>query len=258
MITDSHLHFDSFYSNGNLNKIIENAKNANVSKMISVGGSPNANELSIRLASQNKNLIYASAGYDRDIVNIAYNLDDLKKQIMKPLVKAVGETGLDYYYSEENKLLQQELFNSNLSLATEFNKPVIVHSRAATLDTITILKDYPLRTSGFLGVLHCFTLDLRAARELLDIGMMISFSGIITFKNADSLRSIVNYIPNDALLVETDAPYLSPEPKRGTENEPSFIVYTLKRLSELKKISYEEVAFLTSENARRLFNLDKD
>ena len=109
-----------------------------------------------------------------------------------------------------------------------------------------------------MGVLHCFTLDLRAARELLDIGMMISFSGIITFKNADSLRSIVKYIPNDALLVETDAPYLSPEPKRGTENEPSFIVYTLKRLSELKKISYEEVAFLTSENARRLFNLDKD
>ena len=258
MITDSHLHFDSFYSNGNLDKIIENAKKSHVSKMISVGGTPDANELSIKLATENKNLIYASAGYDRDVVKITYDVDNLKKQVMNPLVKAVGETGLDYYHSEDNKLLQQELFNINLSLATEFNKPVIVHSRAATLDTITILKDYPLRTSGFLGVLHCFTLDLKAARELLDIGMMISFSGILTFKNADSLRRIVKYIPDDALLVETDAPYLAPEPKRGKENEPSLIAYTIKKLSELKKISFEEIASLTSKNAKRLFNLDED
>ena len=256
MITDSHLHFDRFFLNGNIQKILEKAKIANVTKMISVGGSLDSNSLSIKLAKENKGLIYASAGYDRDLANDSYNASDLKKQVMDPTVKAVGETGLDYFHSQENKLLQQKLFNLNLELAAESNKPVIVHSRAATEDTITILKNYSLRTSGYIGVLHCFTLELEAARKLLDIGMMISFSGILTFKNAEEIRKIVEFIPNDSLLVETDAPYLAPEPERGKENEPALIVHTIKKLAELKRVSYNEVSDLTSVNAKRLFNLD--
>ena len=166
-----------------------------------------------------------------------------------PLVRAVGETGLDYFHQQDNKKSQQALFGLNLDLAVRYEKPVIVHSRAAEEDTLAMLADYADQRCEYPGVLHCFTLDQVCARRLLDLGFMISFSGIITFSNADNLREVVKYIPDDRLLVETDAPYLAPIPERGKENEPAFIRHTGAKLAALRDSSVEALAHLSMQNA---------
>ena len=186
---------------------------------------------------------------------VNYNEFNLKQQIESDYVVGVGETGLDYYHSNENRKQQIELFSLNLNLASQFNKPVIVHSRNAFKDTIHELKKFSVNQNKYLGVLHCFTLDLKAAKKLIDIGMMISFSGIVTFSNAYDLRSIVSYIPNEFLLIETDAPYLSPVPNRGKQNEPAFIIHTARQIAELRGCSVEDIACITSSNAKKLFSI---
>ncbi len=255
MFIDSHIHLDKFVDDGILDKIIKNAEQNNVQKMISIGGSDDANLLSINLSQKYPNIIYASAGYDRDICEFEYCENNLKNQISSEYVVGVGETGLDYFHSDKNKNQQIELFSLNLELAYQFNKPVIVHSRNAFSDTLNLLKKYSSKVNRFLGVLHCFTLNLEAAKKLIDLGMMISFSGIVTFKNASDLRRIVSFIPDEYLLIETDAPYLSPEPMRGKQNEPAFITHTARQIAELRGCSLEDIAKITSYNAKRLFSI---
>ena len=174
-----------------------------------------------------------------------------------PLVRAVGETGLDYFHQQDNKKSQQALFGLNLELAVRYEKPVIVHSRAADEDTLAMLADYAVRRQEYPGVLHCFTLDQACARRLLDLGFMISFSGIITFANADALREVVKYIPDDRLLVETDSPYLAPIPERGKENEPAFVRHTGAKLAALRDCSVEALAQMSMQNAWELFGCGK-
>lgn len=255
MYFDSHLHFDHFFSQNKLDKIIHNAKLANVEKMIAVGGSCDSNALSIKLAQNYSNLIYASSGYDRELADKEYSIDKLKEQVSNPLVRAVGETGLDYFHTKDNKISQQKLFSLNLDLAVKFNKPVIVHSRAADQDTIDMLREFSFKKTTYPGVLHCFTLNKDCAKKLLDLGMMISFSGIITFANAEDLRDVVSYIPDDRLLIETDAPYLAPIPNRGKENEPAFIKHTAERIAQLRNCDLTKLAECTFLNASRLFGV---
>jgi TatD DNase family protein len=258
MFIDSHVHFDRFVKDGSFEELMRSAREANVHEMVAIGGNPEANALSLKLAEDHPGRIFGCAGYDRDEAAGSYDLAELRGYIEDPLVKAVGETGLDYYYTAETAPEQKTLFAENLALAAEFRKPVVVHTRDADEDTVALLTDYARDwpdDPGRLGVLHCFTRDTAFARQVLDLGLMISFSGIVTFANADALREVVQYVPDDRLLIETDSPYLAPVPMRGKRNEPAFVVHVAKQLAELKGCSIDWMAKLTATNARTLFAL---
>jgi TatD DNase family protein len=258
MFIDTHVHFDRFVKDGSFAEILEHAKEAQVHEMVAIGGSAEANALSLKLAAEYPGRIFGCAGYDRDLATEGYDLSALREQVADPLVKAVGETGLDYYYTAETAAEQKKLFNENLALAVEFERPVVVHSRDADEDTIALLKDYANAWKGAperCGVLHCFTRDTAFARKVLDLGLMVSFSGIVTFLNAGPLREVATYVPDDRLLIETDSPYLAPVPMRGNRCEPAFVVHTANRLAELRSCSVDFMANLTATNARTLFSL---
>ncbi len=258
MFIDTHVHFDRFVRDGSFPELMKHAKEAGVLEMMAIGGSPEANALSLKLAEEHPGCIFGCAGYDRDEAEKEYDLAALREKAADPLCKAVGETGLDYYYTAETADEQKKLFAQNLAMASEVRKPVVVHTRDADEDTLALLRDYASAWqggAGRLGVLHCFTRDTKFARQVLDLGLMISFSGIVSFANADALREVVQYVPDDRLLIETDSPYLAPVPMRGKRNEPAFVVHVAKQLAELKACSLESIANLTADNARRLFAL---
>lgn len=258
MFIDTHVHFDRFIKDGTFDQLLTDAKKANVQEMVAIGGTAEANALSFRLAEEHPGTIFGCAGYDRDEAMKSPDFSVLRELVANPLVKAVGETGLDYYYTAETATEQKKLFSENLMLALEFKKPVVVHSRDSDEDTLAMLADYAKAWKGDvsrLGVLHCFTRDKTFARQVLDLGLMISFSGIVTFANADSLREVAKYVPDDRILIETDSPYLAPVPMRGNRCEPSYVVHTAKQLAELRVCSLESIANLTALNARTLFAL---
>ncbi len=258
MFIDSHVHFDRFEKDGTLEQALANAKEARVHELIAVGGTAEANERSARLAGEFPGRIFGCAGYDRDEAEHAPDFAALRQLLADPLVKAVGETGLDYYYTAETAAEQKKLFSENLALAVEFEKPVIIHSRDADEDTLALLRDFSNAWKGGelrRGVLHCFTRDEKFAKAVLDLGLMISFSGIVTFNNAGPLREVVPYVPDDRLLIETDSPYLAPVPMRGNRCEPAYVVHTAEKLAELKGCSLDSVAEITAQNARTLFAL---
>ncbi len=258
MFIDTHVHFDRFVKEGTFSELMERAHEAEVLEMVAIGGASESNALSLKLATDHPGQIFGCAGYDRDLATDPCDLAALRTFVADPLVKAVGETGLDYYYTAETAVEQKKLFAENLALAVEFEKPVVVHSRDADEDTLAVLRDFSKDWKGDpsrLGVLHCFTRDTAFARRVLDLGLMISFSGIVTFANADPLREVVEYVPDDRLLIETDSPYLAPVPMRGNRNEPAFVVHVANQLAKLKDHSVESMANLTAKNARHLFAL---
>lgn len=167
-------------------------------------------------------------------------------------VVAVGETGLDYYYGKDSKQEQQQSFRMHMRVANALKKPVIVHTRDAQQDTLDILTQEQVTECG--GVLHCFTESWEMAKQALDLGMSISFSGIVTFRNAEALREVARQVPDDRLLIETDAPYLAPVPHRGKQNHPGWVVHVAECLAEVRQTSLESIAELSSHNYQRLFN----
>jgi len=175
----------------------------------------------------------------------------LLEQARHPKVVGIGETGLDYYYSAQDKEAQQESFIVHLEVAARLRKPVVVHCRDAGEDALNLIRQYG--SAEHAGVFHCFTESWEGARQALDLGFYISFSGIVTFKNADKLREIVPKIPENRLLVETDSPYLSPVPWRGKPNQPGNVVEVAQCLADLRGISCQQLAELTSMNFARLF-----
>lgn len=184
----------------------------------------------------------------------AYAVDDLRRMAAEDGVVAMGETGLDYYYTPETKARQQESFRDHIRIGRELNKPVIVHTRDARADTLSILREEKVTDCG--GVLHCFTEDRETAGQLLDLGFYISFSGIVTFRNAEQLRDAARYVPLDRLLVETDSPYLAPVPHRGKENQPAYVRDVAEYMAVLKGVSVDELAQQTTENFAKLFHIE--
>ncbi|VYU62593.1 metal-dependent hydrolase [Metakosakonia massiliensis] len=181
-------------------------------------------------------------------------VEDLRRLAAEEGVVAMGETGLDYFYTPETKARQQASFREHIRIGRELNKPVIVHTRDARADTLAILREEKVTDCG--GVLHCFTEDRETAGQLLDMGFYISFSGIVTFRNAEQLRDAARYIPLDRLLVETDSPYLAPVPHRGKENQPAFTRDVADYMAVLKGVSVEELAQQTTQNFATLFHID--
>jgi TatD DNase family protein len=258
MFFDTHVHFDDFVKDGTLESVLERADIANAFNMIAVGGSAEANELAQRLAGAFPKRIYAAAGYDRHMAGSICDITALRELAANDVTVAIGETGLDYFYEPEKAKEQQRLFFQCLEISIHSRKPVIVHTRDADDDTLSILTDFSKHWKGdpaCLGVIHCFTRDQKMAKALLDLGFYISFSGIVTFANADPLREVAIFIPDDRLLIETDAPYLAPVPHRGERCEPAFVVDTVKRLAELRGVAVESLAKTTMENAIQLFGL---
>jgi TatD DNase family protein len=175
----------------------------------------------------------------------------LVEKAQHPKVVAIGETGLDYY-RDHNKALQMQRFAVHITAAKQVNKPLIIHTRQAREDTIALLKSEQAGN----GVFHCFTEDYDMAKQGLDLGFYISFSGILTFKNAEMLKDVAKKLPLDRILVETDAPYLTPVPYRGKANQPGYTRYVAEYLAELKGLSLEAVATATTENFKQLFKVD--
>lgn len=250
MLVDSHCHLDKLEKHSNLTSLVEKAKEQGVSHMLSVCVTLKEFPAMRDLVSPFPQ-IFSSVGvhplYQDEIVDEELLLEYAKS----PKVVAIGETGLDFFYSPDNKLEQENSFRAQIRVARIVNKPLIVHTRGARAETMDILKsEGGLEVSG---VLHCFTESLEMALEAIELGFYISVSGIVTFKNAATLQDVIKQIPIDRLLVETDSPYLTPVPHRGEENEPAFVRNVAEFVANLKGISLEELAFVTSNNFFTLF-----
>ncbi|HGJ5874308.1 MAG TPA: metal-dependent hydrolase [Arsenophonus apicola] len=201
---------------------------------------------------QRDNVAFSCGIHPLDL-NKGYDFDELACLASGSEVVALGETGLDYHYQSENAKLQQTAFRQHIRIGCQLNKPVIIHTRAAQQDTLTILKEEQIADCG--GVLHCFTEDERMAKALLDLGLYISFSGIVTFRNAEQIRQAARMVPLDRILIETDAPYLAPVPYRGQENQPAYVRNVAQFLAQLKGVDIEEIARATTQNFCDLFHL---
>lgn len=232
-------------------KAVETALQSGVQKMMTIGTS--SKDWDQVLKDTKKFSVFGALGQHP---HEAKDYDDaseekLKRGLQNENIKALGEIGLDYYYEHSDRLTQQEVFRRQMAVAEEVRLSVEIHTREAEKDTIKILKEYP----KVQGLLHCFTGSYDMAKKALDIGYNISFSGIITFKKADNLRSVCKKIPIDRLHIETDAPYLAPMPYRGKENQPAWILHTAETAAHLHKISIEKLKEQTWKNACKLFSL---
>ncbi|NLB56498.1 MAG: TatD family hydrolase [Lentisphaerae bacterium] len=257
---DSHSHFSSDTEFSEHNILISRALEAGLGSIVAVGGDPDSNRTVLSLATQHTSFVYATIGLSRELATNVSHTEFLELNTLlsdyRPVIKGIGETGLDFYYQAETADPQKKLFEKMLELAVTNNLPAVVHSRAAQESTIDILKSYVNKTDSSLrGVLHCFTGDYSFAKQLLDLNFYISFSGILTFKNSAYLRDIAAKLPEDKILIETDSPYLAPVPFRGKTNEPAFLSKIAECLAMTRQCSYEHALTFTATNTRKLFNI---
>lgn len=255
-IIDSHCHLDSLdyeTRHKDVDEVIENAKVRGVQKMISICTTVGRFE-AMKALTAHRPEVYLSCGvHPLNVEDEPFDYEKLYQFAQDPRVVAVGETGLDYHYTPETKALQQELFTAQVEIANKINKPLIIHTRSAREDTMTILENGHAEKCG--GVLHCFTEDWAMAKRAMDLGFYISISGIITFRNAEELREVVRQVPVERLLVETDSPYLAPIPYRGKPNQPAYVREVCEYVATLKGLSVEEFAKITTQNVQKLFRI---
>ena len=255
-IVDSHCHLDFKDFQDDLDSVIKKAYNSNVKHMLSISVNLEDFNNVYKVANSYDN-IYCTTGIHPNNVpenkNNELLFEKLSLNLNKKKVIGVGETGLDFYRNEENRINQIEYFNTHLEVSGLFNYPTIVHTRNAEKDTINCIEK-AVKKHSTKGLIHCFTSTMELAKKVLDEGFYISFSGIITFKKVDDLIDVVKYVPLDRILVETDAPFLAPMPFRGKRNEPSFVTHTLKKIAEIKKKKVEDMAQITTNNFFNLFS----
>jgi hydrolase, TatD family len=249
MLVDSHCHLDRLdltLHQNSLDCALDAASAAGVNHLLCVCIDMQ-NYATVLTIAENYPHVSASVGlHPTEIVVQEPTLAELVACGQHPKVVAVGETGLDYYRADHHKMLQQDRFRCHIRAAKALNKPLIVHSRAARLDTIRILQEEQADSVG--GVLHCFTEDWEMAELAIALNFYISFSGIITFQNAKALKEVAKQVPLEKVLIETDAPYLAPVPYRGKPNEPAYVRYVAEEMAKLKNMTFEEVARVTTEN----------
>ena len=251
---DSHCHLDHEPLFSNINEIINRSKKIGLKKILTISTSIKSFE-NIRKIIEIDDMIYGTIGIhphdsSKDKVNSNYLIENAKKH--KKII-GVGETGLDFYYENSKKSDQIDSFIDHIEASIALNYPVIVHSRSAENETFEILNKY--KNTKIKILMHCFTGSKEFAKKLIDLNCYISLSGIITFKNSTLLCDVVKTIPIENLLVETDSPYLAPDPYRGKTNEPSYIIHTIDKLSNIKKVSKESIIYYTTNNFKKLFNL---
>ena len=258
MLIDSHVHLDDPRYTSDWEEMFARAQEAGVEAFITIGCDLASSRAAVDLADKHP-MVYATVGVHphevRHIEDLWYQ--ELKDLAQHPKVVGYGEIGLDFHYDHSPRDLQRACFREQIQLARELHLPIVIHTREAQEDTITILQEEHAPEVG--GVFHCFSGDAQLAKDALDLGFYVSFSGIITFKTAGMLRDIVQTIPDERLLIETDAPYLTPVPFRGKRNESAYVKMVAEKIAEIKEgttpSAYEHIANVTTANAQTLFNL---
>lgn len=254
MLIDTHVHLNAEQYEEDVVEVIESARRAGVNRMVVVGFDTPTIERAIELA-EIYSFIYAVIGWHPvDAIDCTQKeLDWIESLASHPKVVGIGEMGLDYYWDKSPREVQQQLFRKQIQLAKRVNLPIVIHNREATADVVRILKEEEAATVG--GIMHCFTGSVEVARECIAMNFLISLGGPVTFKNAKQPKKVAEEIELEHLLVETDAPYLTPHPYRGKRNEPKHVVLVAEEIAKLKGISYEEVAKQTTRNAEKIFAL---
>lgn len=255
MFIDSHAHLTSSTVYEHVEDVLTRAQQVGVQAIVNICTNPLSLERGLELSQRYPWIYQAAATTPHDVEKEGEEVFEIMASAArKGQLKAVGETGLDYYYEHSNRQIQKDFFRRYLQLALECQLPVVIHCREAFADFFEILDaDYCVQGRHAPGVLHCFTGTLAEAEEVLKRGWMLSLSGIVTFKKSQELQQVAREIPLEQLLIETDAPYLAPQSHRGKPNEPAFLVETAAFIAHLKQISVEELAQATAQNAKRLF-----
>lgn len=251
MIIDSHSHYDDERFSEDREQVLLDLKHHNVEKIINVGYDLKSSENAVKLANQ-YDFIYAAVGFHPS--DVAMYTKDAENRLIEltqdEKVVCWGEIGLDYHYDKIDKELQKSVFQKQMELAKELGLPVSIHTRDAMADTLEIVKKIQAP-----GVFHCYSGSLEIAKELVKIGYYISFSGTVTYKNAKNIKEVAKWIPSDRYLIETDCPYLAPEPVRGKRNDSRNLNYTAQHIAELRNVPVELVIRESNENTKRLFSI---
>lgn len=271
MIFETHAHYDDEAFDGDREQLLCSLPEKGIARVINVGASIETTKSTLALAEK-YDFVYAAVGvHPSDIAGLNEKTYAwLKEQTMHPKTVAVGEIGLDYYWDKEPEVqkAQREWFRRQLALAKECGLPVIIHSRDAAEDTMRIIKEAGSwktkashvseeETENACGVIHCYSYSPEQAKEYVKLGYYIGVGGVVTFKNARKLKETVQQIPLERILLETDCPYMAPEPHRGTRNNSSYLSYVAAKIAELKEVTAEEVERVTWENACRLFGMNE-
>ena len=251
MLTDTHCHLFYEELKNDLSNVLSRANEMSVTRFICVGTNINDSKECLSITENHKDIFSSVGVHPHDSKDVEESYTDKIYELMEyESMIAVGEIGLDYYRNISPPEIQEKVFREQIEIAKDLNRPIIFHNREADLDIIKVLSEYP----EVIGVAHCFSSTLETAKVLLEMGYYISFSGNITFKNSH-LSEVVAEIPLDRILVETDSPYLSPEPYRGKTNEPSRVRFVAEKVAEIKNMPFEDIAKHTHENASELFQL---
>jgi TatD DNase family protein len=254
LVVDSHCHLDYEGLTERLPEVLGNAEAAGVGLMVSIGTEVKKFERLLRIAEDNAN-VFCTVGTHPHHAHeeLDVTVAELIELAAHPKVVGIGEAGLDYHYDLSPRVAQAQGFRAHIAAARETGLPLVIHAREADADVANILED-EMKKGAFKPLLHCFTSSMELAQRGLALGSYVSFSGILTYKSAESLRVVAAEVPMDRLLVETDSPYLAPVPYRGKSNEPAFVVKTLAQLAAVKSVTSETMAKATNDNFFRLFS----
>lgn len=251
---DSHAHYDDEAFDQDREELLSTVFHSGIRKVINIGASMRSSKTTLELAEKYEHIYAALGVHPSDTADLTEeDMNWIKEKSCLSKVVAIGEIGLDYYWDTPDRETQKKWFHRQLELAKEVNLPVVIHSRDAAADTISIMKECDAKSIS--GVIHCYSYTKESAREFLDMGYSFGIGGVLTFKNAKKLKEAVAYIPMDRILLETDCPYLAPEPNRGKRNSSLNIPYIAAVMAQIKGISEEEVIRITSENTERLFHI---
>lgn len=253
---DSHCHLDDEKFEEDRQVVIEKIFSSGVSRLISAGYSLESSKRALELANTYSQIYTVSGISPNDIPEnvekLQAEINEIEKLAKNEKVVGIGEIGLDYYWNKENKELQKSAFIKQIELANKLVLPIVIHTREAVMDTIEILKKYPVNKKG---VFHCCPLNPELIKEALKLGFYISFAGPITFKNSKNADEVIGIVPDERMLIETDSPYLSPEPNRGKRNDSSNVRYIAEKIAKVKGYTLEEVAKITYDNACKIFEI---
>lgn len=253
---DSHCHLDDEKFSEDRQAVIENIFSSKVTKLISAGYSLESSKRALELAN-NYSQIYTVSGISpndipENVEKLQAEIYEIEKLAKNQKVVGIGEIGLDYYWNKENKELQKYAFIKQIELSNKLKLPIVIHTREAVMDTIEIVKENPVNKKG---VFHCCPLNPELVKEALKLGFYISFAGPVTFKNSKNADEVIRLVPDEKMLIETDSPYLSPEPNRGKRNDSSNVRYIAEKIAKVKGYTLEEVAKITYDNACRIFEI---
>ena len=246
--THCHIYYDKYQND--ITDVINRAKDKNIKHIICVGVDLESSEKSIILSDQYES-VFATVGYHPHESKLAVDsyLDKMLELLKHPKAVAIGEIGLDYYYKHSDKKTQIKVFREQLELAKDLDMPVVIHNRESDKDLYDNLKNLKINN----GVIHCYSSDIKYANKIFDLGLLVSFTGILTFSK--SLQAVVKEIPLEKMMIETDSPYLTPIPFRGKRNEPHMVSLVAEKIAEIKNISIDEVAHVTTETAKNFFGI---